>query len=185
MQPARSATGLPNRIARFKIRTFHDFHHAPTDDPAQAADIDAAGHYLGVGGVLVGASSLVSWQKPDVTAVVLVRPYQGGFVAVDSEGSAETWQRTEVQPVVLVKPSISDFVPWEGSSIGNRWRRDEVVPVTLVEPDSGVFVPHKRTRGAAVLDNQSSDLSDRGPRRWRPVWRPGDRAGTGARRVIG
>jgi len=101
----------------------------------------ATGIPIFIFGILLGVLTTVNWSKPEVTAVVLVKPGIGGFVPVEGSAIGNTWNKNQVTPVLLVKPGIGGFVPREGSAIGNTWRKNDVKPVMLVEPSLGRFVP--------------------------------------------
>lgn len=89
----------------------------------------------------VGAGIDLSWRKPEVIPVVLVKPGIGGFEPVDGSSIGNIWSKSDVKAVLLVKPGIGGFEPREGTSIGNYWNKDGVLPVMLVEPSTSGFVP--------------------------------------------
>ncbi len=107
----------------------------------------------------MGAAVGVSWSKPNVIPVVLVKPGIGGFEPVDGGSIGNIWSKTDVKAVLLVKPGIGGFEPREGVSIGNYWSKDNVLPVMLVEPSGGGFIP-LQTLSNGGEPNSSSQLNE-------------------------
>lgn len=60
----------------------------------------------GVCGLAIGAAVGVTWSKPEVLPVILVKPGLMGFEPIEGNALLNPWNKSEVKPVILVKPDI-------------------------------------------------------------------------------
>lgn len=82
-----------------------------------------------------------TWDKSEVTPIIMVKPDIGGFSPVTGSSIGNIWRKDEVTPMCLVKPDIGGFTPLHGNSIGNTWPKDEVRPFVSVKAYLGQFIP--------------------------------------------
>jgi hypothetical protein len=96
----------------------------------------------GLLGAILTAQTLERWRKPEVTAVVLVKPSMGNFVAANGTVLDGTWSKDEVVAMCPVKSSIGGFVPTNGTVLDGNWSKSQVRAVVFVQPDHlGNFEP--------------------------------------------